>query len=304
METLDTATADVAALAAASQHGGDVSDSADPFPQALAKSPSPVEFERGDSKLDALQALEITTGYLEAELKKCEAECENAARVCEGPTRQQCLRPGRLGPAVPDSGETTFTGSRHKGLIKAEASELPAFRYLAALEEAVHSGEALAGRIPDIPTTLSTCAKAHCTAVPLQSARGLPRAKHTPSGSIPLRTCGGLLANAPSDRPCTDTRFFFSDEGWGVQPPLSPGARKHVPAPATAFGTSVLRGAPLSQLRRGPHASALWVNTEKARLRAEVAKPFGSSAAMAFIQNGGPNSLESLQQGLCDRELL
>lgn len=280
---------------------GDVNSSGNCFSRALAKSPSPVEFERGDSKSDAFLALELTTGYLEAELKQCETECEDAAR----PSAQPCpRRPGRLGPAVADSEETTFTGCRHKGLIKAEASELPAFRYLAALEEAVHSGEALAGRIPEIPTALRTCSEAHYTAQRLQSLHRLSRPKHTPSGSIPFRSCGGLLANAPSERPCADPRFFFSDEGWGVQAPLSPGARKHVAATPTAFGTSVLRGAPLSQLHRGPHASALWVNTEKARLRAEVAKPFGSSAAIAFIQNGGPKSLEPLQRGLCDRELI
>lgn len=283
---------------------------------AAAATPSPVEFEAlsaTDSADLNLTALELTAGYLASSVAETVAASEDPiiVRAPEDPVVWKCPRPGRLQAAVPDSAEMTFTGSKHRGLIKAEASELPAFRYLAALEEAVHSGEALAGRLPEMPTALSArdadiqrCAQPACLPDSPASARGLPRGRPAPSASLPLRTCGGLLAKAPTDRPSANTRFLFSDEGWGMQAPSLPGARKHAAASGTALRYSALRGAPLAHCRRGPHASALWVNTEKARLRTEVVKPFGCSAAIAFIQNGGPKSLESLQQGLCDRELM
>lgn len=207
-----------------------------------------------------------------------------------------------------------------------ESQELPAFRHLAALEQAVQSGEALAGRIPELPSTLrddltlaavvdidssrgrcltpGSGARLATQAESPRSARGTARRQPFARCGDALRTCGGgLLAKAPCDVPSISPRFFFGDEGWGLQPPSMPGARKHAPAAPLGFGRSALRGAPLPRCRRGPHASALWVSTEKARLRAEVAKPLGSSAAVAFLQNDGPMSLEPLHRGLCDPEV-
>jgi len=286
---------------------------------------SPVEVDMiSDAKSDTDLALDITAELVDEQLdrqhlrpashEKPVSASDSAAQAWLG------TRPPRLEAAVPDEGQISFTGTKHKGLIEAEAIELPAFRHLAALEEAVRSGEALAGNLPELPTALKGDLDPNCqdkqvahdpnTALMIHSARGMPSPRSRPKhawdrGSVPLRTCGGgLLAKAAIGMQQAEPRFFFSEEGWGMQPPLLPGARKHTAAPSMGFGCSALRGAPLQQCRRGPHASALWVSTEKARLRTEAVKPFGSSAAIAFIQNGGPRSMEPLQQPLCDQDLV
>lgn len=293
---------------------------------------SPVQVERcSDAKSETDVAIEIVASLVDEQLN-FELMCSMATEKPQ-PGGLWGPRPARLENSLPDGGQASFSGSKHRDLIKPEAHELPVFRHLAALEEAVRSGEALAGNIPELPTNLKRelnlslgneapqemqAWEAHVAGVTatIQSARGLDRTrmKSTTGTSMPLRsTGGGLLAKAPVGYQNQDfaglagrsPRFFFSDDGYGMQPPLLPGSRKHAAAPSTGFGCSALRGAPLQQCRRGPHATALWVSSEKVRLRSEVVKPFGSSAAIAFIQNGGPQrSLEPLQQALCDQELV
>mmetsp|Transcript_93350 Transcript_93350/g.170975 ORF Transcript_93350/g.170975 Transcript_93350/m.170975 type:complete len:150 (+) Transcript_93350:2-451(+) len=129
-----------------------------------------------------------------------------------------------------------------------------------------------------------------------RSARG--------AGTSTLRQCGGLLAKAPMGVSSASPRGFFSEDNWGIQAPLLPGARKHAAHSSLAFGSSVLRGTPLSSCRRGNAATALWVSTERERLQAEAMKPFGSSAAIAFLQNGGPQTMERLDRQLVNQDLL
>lgn len=293
---------------------------------------SPAELETAeDAKSEGDVALDVTAMIVDEQLNRqhLRPTPREAAPASAASPQKLGYRPARLESAVPDEGKHSFTGSKHRGLMAVEAHELPCFQHLAALEKAVHSGEALAGNLPELPSSLrakpqpqpqpaaeegpvfwnegAACdanAQILDPAATVQSARGLPRPRHMASGSMALRTTGGgLLAKAPYGRPQSSPRFFFGEEGWGMQAPAMPGARKHAAAQPLGHGCSALRGVPLSQCRRGPHASALWVSTESARLRSEAVKPFGCSAAIAFIQNGGPRAMEPLQRDPCDREL-
>lgn len=293
---------------------------ADMSTTAMRLSPSPEQVEAlSDAKSETDVAFDFTAELVDVELSRQHLRPKSRGKPAIDGGTLFGLRPARLKDALPDEGQSSFTGSKHRSLTAAEPSELPVFRHLAALEEAVCNGEALAGNIPDLPTALQPAngTSSGKTApqlfndvthanLAIQSARGVSIANYTTGRSLPLRTCGGgLLAKAPIPvQHGTEPRFFFSEEGWGMQAPLVPGARKPAAAAPTGFACSALRGAPLTQCRRGPHASALWISTEKARLRTEMVKPFGSSAAIAFIQNGGPRSIESLRQDLCDPELI
>lgn len=208
-------------------------------------------------------------------------------------------RPTRLRGAVGSGDDPFCKDSKRPGATSSTSfDELPAFQYLSVLEEAVNSGNAFAeGRLPLLPQALRG------PGAPQRGAAALtPRSARGVAGTSTLRACGGLLAKAPLGVPPSSARGFFNEDGWGFQAPL--GTRKGVHATSTAFGSSALRGAPLSRSRRGPAASAMWVSTERERLQAEAFKPFGSSAAIAFLQNDGPMTMERFDRPLISKDVI
>lgn len=243
------------------------------------------------------------------------------------PAAPAFTRPGRLEAAVRHGGEDPLcrrledcTGGGAARASPETCEELPAFKHLAALEEAVNSGDAFAGRLPSLPASL----RGDRAALPTPEATMTPRSAR--GRSVPLWSRGGPFAKTPlvsqSSRavPALGGRrsggyligegvrvVCHEDGGWGVRPPSFAGAKVHAAATPLAFGRSALNGAPLPRWRAqrgGPAATALWIGTERERLQAEAPKSFGCSATVAFLQNGGPEGLEPLDAELCRPEIL
>lgn len=192
--------------------------------------------------------------------------------------------------------------------------DLPAFQHLDALERAVHSGAALEGNLPSLPSARGNLTPDPCQvsdgkgpASPLRSARGGPgRAPAAPGAPLraPLSSRGSEGPLSSAGQGLTGRRILFREGDWGVEPPLPMAARKHAGAPPLGYSVSALTGKPLPRTHRGSASTARWLATESDRLRSEPRKTFGSSATFAFFQNGGPEHMEHLNSDLVRPHLL
>lgn len=243
-------------------------------------------------------------------------------------------RPGRLAGPIggmegdpfswePQSLTSCSSSSAAAPPLSACFEDLPAFRHLAALEEAVSSGAAMEGRLPALPGRLRdeqgnvADGEPSALAVPpgcqppsprsARMLRGMSPRVHSPRsarslrgpGGVPLQSAGaGVLAANNTTMP--GSRVLFHDGIWGLQPPALAGAKGAGGGAKTmGFGNSVLRGNTLSKRCRGPAATAMWVGSEGGRLRAEAPKSLGTCTHLAFLANGGPQRMDPLSGDLC-----
>lgn len=187
--------------------------------------------------------------------------------------------------------------------------DLPAFRHLAALEEAVSNGSAMAGHLPALPVmgldsgsswAGAGAAKGTLSCLPPspRSARSLcGDAMGSSSGPSRMSMGAGMAAKTTA---VPGSRVLFREGMWGIQPPALAGAKNPAGGVKTfGFGQSALRGTSLQRRGRGPAATARWLGMEGERLRAEPSKPLGSSAHVAFMVNGGPERIGRLNGELC-----
>jgi len=214
------------------------------------------------------------------------------------------IRPGRLANAVGDGGDDPFCPKElHSSSQQGVDDDLPALKHLAALEEAVNSGAALQGQLPALPSSLSSTGPPS----PPKSARGPCAWPLARTAGPRARSIRGIGSDAKAT---LDSRVRFHGEGaaWGLQPPPRPIARRPCGDASTmlSFNRSVLRGGSLlaGSGSRGPSATLRWIGTEHERLQAEVRKPLGSSAMVAFLANGGLQRRGRLDEPLCRPEVL
>jgi len=244
----------------------------------------------------------------------------------QGAQPRPAPRPGRLGGVVEGAGsdpifERSMDGaeSKEKRLSPPKAcplefQDLPAFRHLALLEEAVGSGKELpllpqelpasaAGRLA--PMTGSAAAAAAC--LTLQAAApgsllALQRGGADEGSSFTPRSqlAGGAKEDATSSGSQAvahaSPRVLVQPGGssWGLQAPLQGTLRRPAGnAAPLGFNKSSLRGTGITRKGCGAAAAALWINTETQRLRKDYAQKtsLGASSAAAFLTNDGPEHM-------------
>lgn len=209
--------------------------------------------------------------------------------------------PGRLHAAVGGCSDPFHRAADGLGAKPMNFEDMPAFRHLAALEEAVTNGslfdkKSQGGGIPQLHSTTGSA----LPALSIGSPRSPPRSARDVfsetkrwgpaiTGGKALVASGRLASGIASG-----AEVVAADSSSNY-------ARGNHPM---SFTHSALRGVPLPKGRRGPHSTNAWLSTETARLRAEVAKTSGSSAAYAFFQNGGPQRMENLSAPLIAPEIL
>eukprot|EP00928_Gymnodinium_smaydae_P031828 TRINITY_DN23235_c0_g1_i1.p1 TRINITY_DN23235_c0_g1~~TRINITY_DN23235_c0_g1_i1.p1 ORF type:complete len:401 (+),score=89.20 TRINITY_DN23235_c0_g1_i1:34-1203(+) len=223
--------------------------------------------------------------------------------------QQQQQRPGRLaGPVVAGAaagaGAASVAGSpvappSPRGLEKSALDELPAFRHLAALAEAVDRGDVLRGELPDLPwrtrapKEFDAGASAAGGSVARRqeverdgrrpfSARDAPLRRHSPRGPDASAAAGSSLGST-----------FPGSQGGSVLRGTAA-----APAASNGFARSALRGTALPKRRYGGACTAQWLAMEGARLMEAAPKPLGSSPAVAYLLNGGPEGTTPLDAPL------
>eukprot|EP00933_Yihiella_yeosuensis_P044844 TRINITY_DN40119_c0_g1_i1.p1 TRINITY_DN40119_c0_g1~~TRINITY_DN40119_c0_g1_i1.p1 ORF type:complete len:521 (+),score=88.62 TRINITY_DN40119_c0_g1_i1:161-1723(+) len=176
-------------------------------------------------------------------------------------------------------------------------SHLPAFQYLDALVEAVETQSSLpslrslpspVGRVAPMPGTLGSTG-------PLPSSS-------RPAGSgarqeMPYQPLGQEIAGTRTPR------VAVTNGSWSLRP-QEPVTHKFIPAGAAPLGyvKSGLRGTSISRKGAGAAATALWVNTEVARMRAEAQQSKSLGAAAAFMLSNGPEHMEHISTRLTYRD--
>eukprot|EP00927_Polykrikos_kofoidii_P054661 TRINITY_DN49048_c0_g1_i1.p1 TRINITY_DN49048_c0_g1~~TRINITY_DN49048_c0_g1_i1.p1 ORF type:complete len:303 (+),score=34.66 TRINITY_DN49048_c0_g1_i1:91-999(+) len=176
----------------------------------------------------------------------------------------------------------------------ANSDNLLMFQHLAALEEAASSGAAFRGHIPHLPCAAASAAHT------VEGARfSSPRTARGREYGCRFRDAGSTLLQTR----CPPSLPHKLDSARNAD-----AQRKHAlyvgETMPFAFQHSALRGGALPRGRYGPAATNQWLGMESARLRAEAAKSVGRSAAFAFLQNGGPESMDPIGAALCQTQLL
>lgn len=150
-------------------------------------------------------------------------------------------------------------------------ADLPIFKHLNLLEEAVQKGALEAGTLPPLPNFS-------------QEVKEKPRVILPRKPGSPLWAEKAKASRLPE------------------QPSSTAGSRT-IPGRAglLAFNSTALRGAQLPKSHFGSAASARWVATEGERLRAEAPLSLGSSHLASFLLSAGPAKLEPLAAPLVDK---
>eukprot|EP00747_Dinoflagellata_sp_TGD_P185823 gnl/TRDRNA2_/TRDRNA2_42568_c1_seq1.p1 gnl/TRDRNA2_/TRDRNA2_42568_c1~~gnl/TRDRNA2_/TRDRNA2_42568_c1_seq1.p1 ORF type:complete len:303 (-),score=48.45 gnl/TRDRNA2_/TRDRNA2_42568_c1_seq1:183-1091(-) len=204
-------------------------------------------------------------------------------------------------PASQQSREKSWDGPFSCASGGGATEELLAFKHLAALEKAVCSGTAFtSGRLPSFPSACMADNSFNAADDAGVSATNRDEPLTARAHLSQLQRAGGAMSTS---RP----RMLFNEGEWQMQLPRFHGAPPHAgsgPLSFSRFDKSALRGARISGKARGSGATTWWVGTENMRLRKEASKPLGSSAMCAFLQNGGPERMEPLNNPLCGQEFL
>lgn len=246
----------------------------------------------------------------------------------QGAQPRPAPRPGRLGGAVEGAGsdpifERSMDGaeSKEKRPVPSKAcplafQDLPAFRHLALLEEAVGSGKEL----PLLPQELPSPAAgrlAPMTGSAAAAAASLTLQAAAPAGLLALQPGGAdegfsftprsqlLKASGAKEEATARGSQAFAHasprvlvppggSSWGLQAPLQGTLRRPAGnAAPLGFNKSSLRGTGITRKGCGAAATALWISTETQRLRKEYAQKtsLGASYAAAFLVNDGPEHM-------------
>lgn len=208
------------------------------------------------------------------------------------------IRPRRLGGLVGGIGSDPFVekasargAGKHSSCI--EWDDIPAFRHLSLLEEAIGNGSEL----PALPEAFSSSQR-------LAPMTGTVM-NNTMSSSLRSGQKLGLGSTATSVASSTPRtpRILVTNGTWGLQPATSAAARRHASAAAPlGYCTSGLRGTSLPKKGSGAAATAMWIGTEGERLRHEARTPRSLDAMAAFLVNGGPERMTPLNGKLVTRD--
>eukprot|EP00930_Biecheleria_cincta_P037548 TRINITY_DN25791_c0_g1_i1.p1 TRINITY_DN25791_c0_g1~~TRINITY_DN25791_c0_g1_i1.p1 ORF type:complete len:342 (+),score=60.45 TRINITY_DN25791_c0_g1_i1:78-1103(+) len=223
-------------------------------------------------------------------------------------------RPGRLGGAVEGAGsdpifERSIVGgaeSKQQRPSSPESAgcrfqELPAFRHLALLEEAVGFGKELPLLPQELPAPAAPGRLAPMTgsaraAAATLSLQGLQRGGSASTPRSQLLKEEEATASDSSSPWGASPRLLVQSGGWGLQAPQQAVGMLRRPAGNAAplgFNKSLLRGTGVTRKGCGAAATAMWITTETQRLRKEYSQKtsLGSSYAAAFLVNDGPERM-------------